>query len=167
MSSTDEPPRRRWLRHKRIGAKYSHRLYMLPRLMLCAYTGSDNRSAGLHDHPWPFWSIRLWGRLSELTVNPTPNRFEPNGWRRVAERENWIRQRLPLVYRRRAAHAHAVVLESRFALTLVIHGRARRAWGFYTRVGWINHEHVKTRGPGGPMAVEARGSDGEKPKPDS
>jgi hypothetical protein len=73
-----------------------------------------------HDHPWPFWSLILWGGYWEHT---------PAGKR-------WYGA-LSLL-RRPAAWRHRVELpEGRRCWTLVWTGPRSRTWGFWCPAGWI------------------------------
>ena len=72
-----------------------------------------------HDHHWSFISILLKGRYVEHT---------PNG-RKL--------RRVGSVAFRRAEWIHALELE-RPVWTLVIVGRTRRPWGFWTEKGWVS-----------------------------
>ena len=143
--------RRRWARFKRLVKGYASRIYLFPRVIVCFYTGSDNRADGLHDHPWKYRSIRLWGRLSEWVpqehcwdTRPDAVLFNSRGTASVGA-HHWRNVRLPFTYTREAEHTHAVVLESRFAATLLIHGPKERAWGFHTAEGWRWHYEVIAR----------------------
>lgn len=83
----------------------------------------------LHDHPFDFLSILLWGGYYEYTSD---------GLR------TWCR---PFTVRYRKAEAlHRVELYPpggrhpefmRHAWTLVFRGRYRREWGFQTKQGWL------------------------------
>ena len=125
--------RRRWLRHKHIVKDYAHRFYILPGVIFMFYYGSDSQAAGLHDHPFDWWSIRLWGCLSELIrgVGSDPLWWKP-----------WDLRSLPLIYHRKAKHAHAICLHGKFAATLLICSRRYREWGFWTKAGWVPHYEV-------------------------
>lgn len=128
-------PQRRWLRQKFISMNYMWRWYLLPGVMLHVFWGSDNRSYGLHNHPGEGWfvSITLWGRISEHIGEVARDAEGRPYLTRNCAAEDW-----PLVPCRRIrytprGHAHAVVLHSRLAVTLVVHGRWKgRPWGFFS-----------------------------------
>lgn len=72
----------------------------------------------LHDHPFSFLSLVLWGWYDE----------EVRGsWRRVRW-FNW----------KPAPGAHRVVRISPRLWTLVVRGPRVREWGFYTPTGWVD-----------------------------
>jgi hypothetical protein len=79
-----------------------------------------------HDHPRDFVSLVLRGGYVEERLAPSRH------WtHRLA------RLRGSLCYRRAEA-AHRVVHVSPDTLTLVLWGRQRRGWGFWTRGGWVD-----------------------------
>jgi hypothetical protein len=72
-----------------------------------------------HDHPWPFWSLILWGGY----------------WEHSDAGRHWYRPGRLL--RRSATWRHRVVLpEGRRAWTLVWTGPREREWGFHCPGGW-------------------------------
>lgn len=72
----------------------------------------------LHDHPWTFLSIVLWGHYLEDT---------PHGPRRCWW-WNW----------KRAEDSHSIRETSRTPVwTLLFTGPRRRIWGFYAKNGWV------------------------------
>lgn len=88
-------------------------------LYLHRYLGSDDDRA-LHDHPWPSWSILLWGSLVEVTAG--------------GEKRIW-----PLIPKFRSAeYSHRLILKSRGALTLFYTGKKSREWGFHCPKGWVH-----------------------------
>lgn len=72
----------------------------------------------LHDHPWNFISIILWGGYVEHTVKGT----------RIYHPGN-------ILYRK-ATHAHQLQIHQP-AWTFVITFKKKREWGFFTPSGWI------------------------------
>lgn len=86
----------------------------------------------LHDHPFSFLSIILWGGYWELSHAPKcPSSIGHHEACRLEER-----YRVGSFVFRRAEHAHRLVL-SRPAWTFVIRGPIRKRWGFYTAEGWL------------------------------
>ena len=78
----------------------------------------------LHDHPWDFRTLILYGGYWEYTEN---GKF----WRG------------PLTYRYMPASTlHRVELDKKFPYcwTLFIPGKITKDWGFKTNNGWVNHE---------------------------
>ena len=71
----------------------------------------------------------------------------------------WVWRPITAVSWRRASHAHAVTVESRYAVTLLFHlprlGRwcLPRRWGFYTLDGWRPWETCARLNPAGPDAA--------------
>ncbi len=90
-----------------------------------------------HDHPWPFVSIILWrGYIEE-----TPALFADLRSREVCVRDGRcvrLSRKWPgMVLFRSATHRHRVELvDGKPAVTLVIFGKRRREWGFFTAKGW-------------------------------
>lgn len=100
------------------------------RLFLHCFHRSDYDTP--HDHPWPFWSLVLWGGYWEHTftgyVDPA------TGERQTARR--WYG---PLsLLRRPAEWAHRVeVPHGKRVWSLVWAGAKVRGWGFHCKGGWI------------------------------
>jgi hypothetical protein len=91
----------------------------------------------MHDHPWPFTSVILWGGYFEETPG--------TGWKNgVGPREkHWYG---PGRILRRPAHwIHRVIIpEGCEAWTLVLRGKKERSWGFWCPSGWRHwQEHLK------------------------
>lgn len=88
-----------------------------------------------HDHPWPFWSLILWGGY----------------WEHTPEGKRWYG---PLrLLRRPAEWRHRVELpRGRKCWTLIWCGPRVRSWGFVCpNKGWINwREHQANQDAGGP-----------------
>jgi hypothetical protein len=95
-----------------------------------------------HDHPWSFWSLVLRGGYhEELTPDPRV------GDRKIIGRRAGSVHHFPL----RSAHRISSVLSG--TVTLVLVGRRRRSWGFYTPEGWVDYRkydrpspYIPTRG---------------------
>lgn len=94
------------------------------------YIARSDADQELHDHPWNYLSIILWGGYREETFierphwsdrSLPPTRFEWCGMGRILRRHAWQAHRLEL---------------DRPAWTLVFLGRNRRQWGFWTRDRW-------------------------------
>lgn len=88
----------------------------------------------LHDHPWSFLSLILWGWYEEAvpreaTCGPCDcEDCKPDRATRCVRWFNW----------KRAEDSHAIRFVSRKPVwTLVFCGPARRIWGFYTKKGWV------------------------------
>jgi len=84
------------------------------------YTPDGDRD--LHDHPWNFLSLLLWGWYTEVI---------PLDGRHQTIRVRWINFK-------RAEDQHRIHFLSRdMVVSLVIRGARRREWGFYAPEGWI------------------------------
>lgn len=81
---------------------------------------SDNARC-LHDHPWNFLSLILWGGY----------------WEEMTTGLHWRRPGSILF--RRAETAHRIVLDGsrKRVWSLVVVGRKHRPWGFYSVRGWL------------------------------
>lgn len=151
-----------WMRWTNIVPDAMNRLPVVPRnrqnnWYLHLWWGQDDRSLGLHDHPWDSISITLWGRLQELVFSrelpPLPKiteaQLDSDWWskvRPVNSNADFLKTRLvdiPRIKYRSAEYAHAVVTpRGTKALTLFITWRRRRKWGFYTPLGWVPHDLI-------------------------
>jgi len=127
--------------HFYIGGRdnpYMLRWYLLPRnrwlnLYLHKFCRDDDDRA-LHDHPWWFVSVMLWGSYVE-TVPSSP-------WNRNARcvGGDWLLDRyrgwLSVAYRR-ATDRHRVSLDNGHCWTLVLTGPKVREWGFWCPKGFV------------------------------
>lgn len=117
----------------------------------------DDDDRALHDHPWWFVSIILWGGYIEIAPRDmrTWVLVRRRGQRFVLDtvtRVNWMWPQLVLdtvtrecgpgrILFRRAEDAHRLMLRRPAHLggeswSLVITGRPTRPWGFYCPQGW-------------------------------
>lgn len=96
----------------------------------------------LHDHPWWFVSVILWGGYTEQRADirhaQTYARLAesyPEGCTRgVVERRRWLS-----VKTMRLDECHTITnLCRRTSWSLVIKGPRRRRWGFYMPEGWMS-----------------------------
>jgi len=104
--------------------------------------GSPDLDRDLHDHPWWFVTVPLWGSYWEerTEIRTAAQRaFEVE----TSAHPNDSRGKMSLVgtWRPRTMRldeAHRITgLRGRRAVTLVIHGPQRRPWGFYTPGGFV------------------------------
>jgi hypothetical protein len=81
----------------------------------------------VHDHPWPSTSVLLWGKIRERRQERYSNLY---GDLKVRE---WITARIPKFkrIRREATYRHAIVLDSKWALTIFIPKEKERTWYFW------------------------------------
>jgi hypothetical protein len=121
------------------GEAYLRRLRLLDcpwfGIYLHRFLASDD--ACLHDHPWPFISIILWGGYWE-SVGKGWGCTWGNQWRFCDITRRWYWPGSVLC--RRAGHAHRIEITDRHpAWTLVIRGPRKppsNDWGFFTQFGW-------------------------------
>lgn len=145
MSTTSyRPSNRAWLQrllsghpHQIIGSDddpYMLRWYVIPRnpllnVYLHKFMRSDDDRA-LHDHPWWFVSLMLWGSYTEVTDAGRARRTAPEPWRLFFGDR-------PVVFRA-AEWRHRVELlghgwrdHESPCWTLIVTGPRRRTWGFW------------------------------------
>jgi hypothetical protein len=121
---------------------YMLRWYLIPRnrwlnIYLHKFVRDDDDRA-LHDHPWSFVSIILWGQYTEITEVGSAGS---------------VRGFLDVAYRP-ADHRHRVVLDQKDGRpvpcwTLVFTGSKTRTWGFWCPKGFVPwNEFVASDDPG-------------------
>ncbi len=127
---------RRWrfFRTRRFGVRIHHILRSDP-------------DRDLHDHPFNFTSVILWGGYWEYTLDPylLAHQERPPGF--VLHKDGVVRRWYGRgsVLVRRAEQLHRLELpEGSTAWTLVFRGRIRRPWGFLTDKGWIDQRDYNT-----------------------
>jgi hypothetical protein len=131
---------------------------MVPRIYLHRfYTGDNVRD--LHDHPWSFDSIILWGGYWEHSYNPEWLRLKAKGLHATAlQTPKTIRKWYGpgSFLKRGASWTHAVELKKKKVSeyygfgahidvekdvpcwSLVLTGIKSRSWGFHTEGGWCH-----------------------------
>lgn len=82
----------------------------------------------LHDHPWDFVSLILWGSYTELCAS-SPNWSTPTP--RTVKRGDIVRHD--------HSDAHKLTLNSKSVWSLVFIGSKRYDWGYQTETGWMDH----------------------------
>jgi len=99
----------------------------------------------LHDHPWPFVSLILWGGYDEevaearrasshadrAEILDLPGHRAPRGFKRT-----W---RVGTVHRLRLTEAHRITHVRPRTWTLLVRGPKSRPWGFYQPDGWVDY----------------------------
>lgn len=94
----------------------------------------------LHDHPWSFVSLILWGGYTEARAS---SREACSHAERAEKRGDRLRgypvTRRPLTVRSmRLDECHSITeLARTTSWSLVFHGLKRRQWGFYLPTGWM------------------------------
>ena len=83
-----------------------------------------------HDHPWDSYSIILWGRLREKRQFVAYHTEHLLDNRQVFEVKTKQLPRWKILFRE-AKYRHAVLLDSKFAITLFIPQKTQRPWYFY------------------------------------
>lgn len=119
----------RWgIGHDRIGGVLLHRME------------APDPGIDLHDHPWTFVSIVLWGGYTELRAEARL----AQDFARLAEnspdcrRGTEVRRRLGSARMMRLDECHTITrLHRRRCWTLVLKGPRRRSWGFYLPGGYM------------------------------
>ena len=121
----------RWgVAHDRIGGVMLHRME------------APDPGVDLHDHPWWFVSIVLWGGYTEQRAD---SRIAPH-LARMADQFPETCTRGAITERRagsarsmRLDECHTITaLHRRTCWTLVIRGPRRRAWGFFLPTGYVS-----------------------------
>lgn len=102
---------------------------------------SPDPGIDLHDHPWWFASIVLWGgydeeradiREASMMAKVAEDRgVDQRGW--LSGRKRWSLKSTPLDVCHRITRLHKPTV-----WTLVIHGPHRRVWGFYPPEGYMD-----------------------------
>lgn len=116
--------------HDRLGGVLVHRM------------DAPDPGLDLHDHPWTFVSVVLWGGYRELRAD---TRVASELARRHAGRPaevaagELVERRPGSIRRFRLDECHTIIeLRRRRCWTLVIKGPRRRRWGFYLPDGWVD-----------------------------
>jgi hypothetical protein len=118
------------------GAPYLIRFFLkrfksVGRFCLHHIMKSDHDRA-LHDHPWPFKSLILWGGYYEIVDEDMIDPFERSTWQKHCDGQliKWFG---PLsLLRRPAFWTHRLLLkENQTTWTLVFMGKKEREWGFW------------------------------------
>lgn len=85
----------------------------------------------LHDHPWNYLSIILWGGYWERTANP-------NHW--SGFNQKWYRPG-SILYRKGNRPHKLVIPEGKFSVSLIFVGRRYRDWGY---INWVGNNIKET-----------------------
>jgi hypothetical protein len=92
-----------------------------------------------HDHPWPFASLILSGSYDELLWDPRPQDIR------------WVRKRHHGRFSLRAvklSQAHRITDVDGLLWTLVLAGRRRESWRFWTDAGPVDWREYLKAGDG-------------------
>jgi hypothetical protein len=106
----------RWgLGHDRVGGILLHRM------------DAPDPGIDLHDHPWFFVSLILWGGYTEARANV-----------RLPEEQEWVNRWPGSIRTMRLDECHTITaLARKHSWSVVINGPRRRIWGFYTPEGYM------------------------------
>lgn len=89
------------------------------RFQLCLHIFHRSDADDMHDHPWPFITLMLWRGYIEHTL--------------LGKKRKWP----GMLLFRKAEHRHRVELvNGKRAISLVLMGKRKREWGFFTLIGW-------------------------------
>lgn len=127
--------------YQNIGPGYLHRFRLFPmiewrgekkyppcNLFLHIFKQSDDERC-LHDHPWPSWSVLIWGDLQEFYYYVSEH-FRMSIAYRVGHHRHRDIPRFKPIYRP-AEWRHRLILRSDYAVTLFAVGFKQREWGFW------------------------------------
>ena len=120
----------RWgVAHDRLGGVFLHRM------------DAPDPGLDLHDHPWWFASIVVWGGYHELRAETriASEYAKSAGWNPGASRRGVEVERRPGTIRTlRLDECHTITgLRRRCSWTLIVRGPRRRGWGFYLPGGFM------------------------------
>lgn len=114
-------------------------------IMLHQHRGPDPGRV-LHDHPWPFAAFVLRGGYTEEVADArdAPSLASiADRWPETCTYGVERSRRAASLHLVRATQAHRITRLHRVPTwTIVVHGRRRRAWGFYPASGFINEKTV-------------------------
>lgn len=116
------------------------------RLMLHHFHHGDNEEY-LHDHPWPFWSLILYGGYWEESECASSELMSSSVAALPKTARRWFGPGSLL--RRSATWRHKVILPpGKTCWTLVWTGRKQRSWGFWPCgfMPWKEHQRRQDHG---------------------
>lgn len=105
----------------------------------------------LHDHPWPFLALVLWGGYLEEIPSLYGSRFGAAHRRQAQEAAGFPIRRIVEVrpfrlHWRPAGYKHRIIkLLRRFSVTLAFAGPIKNHWGFFTNHGKEQWEDFVTK----------------------
>lgn len=87
---------------------------------------ADDESFGMHDHPWDFWSIVLWGGYWERFRHAHPD-MGPNVFLDTDRYRGWFSR-----MSHEATYQHMIIgtRRNRPCITFWISTKRKRVWGF-------------------------------------
>ena len=100
------------------------------RLMIHYFPRNEDPGPELHDHPWSFWTVMLWGCYTDESV--TIGELPTGGPSPVWERDTLS---LGSVRHRPATHRHRTIVH-RPTVTVVFRGATAREWCEGTTEDW-------------------------------
>jgi hypothetical protein len=125
------------------GAPYIDRYYLLPptpwgRVFLQHIRKRDD-NPNLHNHPWPAWSLVLWGGYYETRwAKPPSGTANAPGYFRHLRRGS--------INRLQANVYHRIHRVESNTWTLFFHGRRLREWGFLVKGRFVKHDAPRSEG---------------------
>lgn len=114
------------------GDVYLHRFRLIQTPLFAIYIHDLNlpdTDRHPHDHPWTFWSFVLRGGYTETVYCDDTRTFHPNGVRYDRRWNRWSWHRMNIT------DAHMIRSVQPNTKTLVITGRRRREFDFWTEDG--------------------------------
>lgn len=107
----------------------------------------------LHDHPWPFITVLLWGGYYEWSVleqQTTKSLLKTRNLiltKRGYNEETHLKRHYKAgsILYRPAKYRHRVeLIQGKNAYSMVITKKPTRGWGFWTKMGYIPHKDYTT-----------------------
>lgn len=92
--------------------------------------------ANLHDHPWNYLSIILWGGYHEETIHWVPRIFNPNEILSGAQASHIRRTRVKwygpgsVLFRKGDSPHKLIIPQNKYCLSFIITMKRYRKWGF-------------------------------------
>lgn len=132
------------------GSPYLTRYRLWPRPRWSYYLHHilrSDRDRNLHDHPFDFYTVILWGGYWEHTGHEYESLNHATG--QMEKRLHVVRKwrGVGTVIKHWAEDAHRLELPpGRTAWTFFIRGPRRREWGFHTDAGWVQWDEYEKLG---------------------
>lgn len=125
------------------GLKYLTRLRIIQTPWFGVYLHNlyePDADRDMHDHPWEFISIILRGGYTEI-VNPIPHVMDTPAYNFKRRWNRWSWHKMS------TDKAHRILSVDDGTISLILVGRRKRSWGFYTPEGWVDwREYERAEG---------------------